>query len=215
MTRSSLGLSPQLYHYLVDASLRESEIARELRELTGQREDSNMQISPEQGQFMAMLVKLSGATRLLEIGTYTGYSALVMAEALPEKGQLLTLDIDSETARIANSYWQRAGLSHKIEQKLAPARETLRHLERPFDLVFIDADKTSYDHYYEQALRLLSPGGLIVLDNMLWGGSVADPYANDPDTLALKALNLKIRDDQRVDLSLVPVADGITLARKR
>ena len=215
MSRESLGLSPVLQDYLLSASLRESETARELRLLTGQRDDSSMQIAPEQGQFMAFLLKLMGARRVLEIGTYTGYSALVMAESLPEDGTVVTLDRNETTTGVAREFWEKAGVSHKIELRIGPARESLRELEGPFDLAFIDADKTNYGLYYEHALKLMEPGGLVVLDNMLWGGQVANPDANDPDTLALKALNQKIRDDERVDLSLLPVADGITLARKR
>jgi predicted O-methyltransferase YrrM len=210
-----MGLGPKLQNYLLSASLRETDVARELRDFTTARDDANMQIAPEQGQFLALLVKLTGAKRVLEIGTFTGYSALVMALALPESGRLVTLDLNQETAQIAKEYWEKAAVSHKIEQKLGPARETLRHLDGPFELVFIDADKSNYGFYYEYALKLSPSGGLIVLDNMLWNGQVADPDANDPDTLALKAMNEKIRDDQRVDLSLLPLADGVTLARKR
>jgi predicted O-methyltransferase YrrM len=195
--------------------LRESETARELRLLTGTRDDSSMQIAPEQGQFMALLLKLMQARRVLEIGTYTGYSALVMAESLPQEGRVVTLDRNESTAEIAREFWEKAGVSDKIELRLGPARESLKDLTGPFDLVFIDADKTNYGLYYEHALKLIEPGGLIVLDNMLWGGQVANPQTDDPDTLALQALNQKIRDDERVDLSLLPVADGITLARKR
>ena len=215
MSRDSLGLSPRLQNYLLSASLRETEVARELRELTAARDDAAMQIAPEQGQFLAMLVKLSKARRVLEIGTFTGYSALVMAEALPTDGLLVTLDINPRTTQTARSYWERAGVAHKIELKLGPARESLKSLNGPFDLVFVDADKTNYGFYYEHALKLLPAGGLIVLDNTLWGGQVADQNATDPDTLALKAINQKIRDDQRVDLSLLPLADGVTLALKR
>ena len=215
MSRESLGLSPVLQDYLLAVSLRESETARELRRLTGERDDSSMQIAPEQGQFMAFLLKLMGARRVLEIGTYTGYSALVMAESLPEDGRVVTLDRNEKTTGVAREFWEKAGVSHKIELRLGPARETLKELTGTFDFVFIAADKTNYGFYYEHALKLMEPGGLIVLDNMLWGGQVANPHADDPDTLALKALNRKIRDDDRVDLSLLPVADGITLARKR
>ena len=215
MSRESLGLSPVLQDYLLAVSLRESETARELRRLTGERDDSSMQIAPEQGQFMAFLLKLMGARRVLEIGTYTGYSALVMAESLPEEGRVVTLDRNEKTTGVAREFWEKAGVSHKIELRLGAARETLKELTGPFDFIFIDADKTNYGFYYEHALKLMEPGGLIVLDNMLWGGQVANPHADDPDTLALKALNQKIRDDDRVDLSLLPVADGMTLARKR
>ena len=190
-------------------------MARELRELTAKRSDSSMQIAPEQGQFMGLLVKLCGARRILEVGTFTGYSALVMAEALPEDGRVTSLDINPDTTQIARRHWERAGVSDKIELLLGAALDTMSTLDGPFDIVFIDADKSNYDHYYERALELLAPGGLIILDNMLWGGSVADPEIHDTDTKAIRALNEKLKHDERVDISLLPVADGITIARKR
>lgn len=215
MSRESLGLDPQLQNYLLDNSLRDDDLARELRDLTGKRSDSSMQIAPEQGQFMALLVKLCGARRILEVGTFTGYSALKMAEALPADGSLVALDINPDTTKIAREYWERAGVGGKIELVLGPALQSLSTLDGPFDIVFIDADKSNYDNYYERGLELLRPGGLIILDNMLWGGRVADTTATDADTVAIRALNHKLRDDRRVDLSLLPLADGITLARKR
>ena len=167
MSRDSLGLDPKLQNYLLAASLRETEVAAELRDLTGARDDAQMQIAPEQGQFLALLIKLIGAQRVLEIGTFTGYSALVMAQALPENGRLVTLDINQETAQKAREYWEKAGVADRIEQKLGAARETLRQLEGPFDLVFIDADKTNYGFYYEHALKLLPSGGLVVLLSLI------------------------------------------------
>jgi predicted O-methyltransferase YrrM len=214
MSRESLGLSPHLQSYLLDVSLRDGEVQRELRELTAQRSDSNMQIAPEQGQFMALLVKLIEAKQILEIGTFTGYSALVMATALPAEGSITTLDINRDTGDIARRFWEKAGVSHKVRQLFGPASELLKTLEGPYDLVFIDADKTNYETYYECALRLLRPGGVVLLDNVLWGGKVADPDVDDADTNALRALNQKIHQDPRVELSLLPLADGLTVARK-
>lgn len=215
MSRESLGLDPQLQNYLLDNSLRDDDLARELRDLTGKRSDSSMQIAPEQGQFMALLVKLCGARRILEVGTFTGYSALKMAEALPADGSLVALDINPDTTKIAREYWERAGVGGKIELVLGPALQSLSTLDGPFDIVFIDADKSNYDNYYERGLELLRPGGLIILDNMLWGGRVADTTATDADTVAIRTLNEKLKSDNRVDISLLPLADGITLARKR
>ena len=215
MSRESLGLSENLQKYLLSISSRETDILAELRQETLQRTDSMMQIAPEQGQFMAFLVKVTGANRILEVGTYTGYSALVMAQALPENGRITTLDVEPETSKMAHSYWQRANLSDKIEQVLAPAKESMPKLEPGFDLVFIDADKSNYDFYYEQALRLLKVGGLVLVDNVLWSGRVAESSVQDPDTVALRELNRKVHRDERVDLSLLPIADGLTIARKR
>lgn len=208
-----------LHQYLLDNSLREDPLLRELREETAQNPHANMQIAPEQGQFMALLVKLMGARRLIEIGTFTGYSSLCMARALPADSYLLCCDIDENWTRIAQGYWERAGVAGKIELKLAPATGTLQtlidqHRQNTFDLAFIDADKENYDHYYEHCLQLIRPGGLILLDNMLWDGKVADPSIDDADTRAIRALNKKLQSDQRVDFSLVPIADGVGMARK-
>lgn len=215
MTKRSLGLTDHLQEYLLAVSLRESEVLRKLREVTEKRDDSVMQIAPEQGQFLALLIRLLSVERILEVGTFTGYSSLVMAEALPEHGRIVTLDLNEETGDIARKFWNEAGLGGKIEQRLGPAIETLEKLDGPFDLVFIDADKGNYDSYYEKGLRLLKPGGLLVIDNVLWSGRVADSEARDLDTMTIKNLNERIHGDERVDLSLIPVADGLTLLRKR
>ena len=193
---------------------------RRLREETASMEQANMQIGPEQGQFMALLVELIGARSVLEVGTFTGYSALAMAAALPENGALVACDVSEEWTAIGRRYWEEAGVAHKIELRLAPALETLDALlaegrAGTFDFAFIDADKEGYDAYYERALELVRLGGLIALDNTLWEGKVADPAATDVDTEAIRAINAKLVLDERVTLSLIPVGDGLTLARKR
>ena len=220
MSNRSIGLDDRLYQYLLDHSLRESELLRELREETAADPKSMMQIAPEQGQFMALLVSLLQARRCIEVGVFTGYSSLSVAAALPEDGYLLACDVDPEWTAMARRYWQRGGVSDRIELVLAPAAETLQQRLKAgeagsYDFAFIDADKENYARYYEQCLELLRPGGLIVLDNMLWNGSVADPQRNDPDTAALKALNRQLVDDERIRLSLLPVADGLALCQKR
>ncbi len=220
MSNRTLQLTEPLYQYLCDVSLRESPLLRQLRQETAQDEMSQMQIAPEQGQFLALLVKVLGVRKLIEIGTYTGYSALCMASAMPNDGQLVCCDISDKWTQVARRYWAKAGVEDNIELHLAPALETLgkllsQGLARTFDFAFIDADKQNYDAYYEACLRLLRPGGVIALDNMLWSGRVANPREQDVDTRALRALNLKLRDDQRIDLSLLPIADGVTLIRKR
>jgi caffeoyl-CoA O-methyltransferase len=179
-----------------------------------------MQIGPEQGQFMALLVELMGAKRCLEIGTYTGYSALAVALALPPDGRLLACDVNEETTAVAKRYWAESGVAERIELRLAPALETLDSLiaegaENTYDFIFIDADKTNYDSYYERALKLLRPGGLIVVDNVLWDGAVINSASTDPATRAIRALNAKVKSDQRVSCSLLPVGDGLLLARRR
>jgi len=193
---------------------------RRLREETASMEQANMQIGPEQGQFMALLVELIGARSVLEVGTFTGYSALAMAAALPENGALVACDVSEEWTAIGRRYWEEAGVAHKIELRLAPALETLDALlaegrAGTFDFAFIDADKEGYDAYYERALELVRLGGLIALDNTLWEGKVVDPAATDVDTEAIRAINAKLALDERVTLSLIPVGDGLTLARKR
>jgi caffeoyl-CoA O-methyltransferase len=216
----NLGLRPTLYRYLLDVSLREPDVLRRLREATAELDEGDMQIGPEQGQFLALLLKLLGARRVLEVGTFTGYSALWMALALPDDGQLLACDVSAEWTGVGRRFWQEAGVAHKIDLRLAPAAETLAALladgqAGQFDFAFIDADKEGYDGYYEQCVELVRPGGLIAIDNVLWGGAVADPEADDEATVALRALNTKLHADEQVDLSLLPIGDGLTLVRKR
>ena len=219
MSNKTLALNDTLYQYLIEHSLREHPVLAILREETLQHPDVRMQIAPEQGQFMALLVKLIGAKQCLEIGTFTGYSALAVALALPEHGKLITCDINKEVTEIAQRFWTMAGQHHKIQLELAPALETLKNISvthmRKIDFAFIDADKTNYDSYYEYTLPLMQHGGLIAFDNVLWNGRVADPSINDPDTKAIRALNKKLLSDTRVDISMVPIGDGVLLARKK
>jgi predicted O-methyltransferase YrrM len=214
------AIDERLYAYLLAHEPREHQQLRALREYTQQIPGGRMQITPEQGHLLALLVRLIGAQRVLEIGTFTGYSALAMALALPADGRLTACDINEEWTGVARSYWQRAGVADKVDLRIAPALATLAQLEGEggldgFDLVFIDADKTGYDAYYETALRLVRPGGLIVLDNMLRRGRVADPCDGEADTIALRSMNTKIAADERVDRVLLPIASGMTLARRR
>lgn len=220
MSNRSIQLDNALYDYLLKNSLREPEVMRRLREETAGLPGADMQIAPEQGQFMALLVELMGARRCLEVGTFTGYSALAVACALPEDGRLVACDVNEKTTAVARRYWQEAGVAGKIDLRLGPAAETLSALlaegaAGSFDFVFIDADKTGYDTYYEQALKLLRRGGLVAIDNVLWGGAVTNSYADDADTRAIRTLNAKIALDQRVSCSLLPLGDGLTLALKR
>ncbi len=219
MSNRSIGLDDLIYQYMLETSLREPEVCRRLRSETASMSQANMQIAPEQGQFMAMLARMTGAVSFLEVGTFTGYSALVMALAMPENGRVVTLDVSEQWTMIARRYWQEAGVDDRIRLELAPASETLQgYLESgrrdSFDLAFIDADKTGYIDYYEACLKLIRPGGILMVDNTLWDGSVADPAITDADTEAIRAFNAHVRDDSRVDLSLVPIGDGLTLARK-
>ncbi len=220
MSRSTLGLDGRLREYLLNASLREPDVLRRLREETAAMPMSGMQTAPEQGQFMALLVELIGARRTLEIGVFTGYSSLWVALALPPEGRIVACDVSEEWTAVARRYWLEAGVADKIDLRLAPALETLDGLlaageAASFDFAFIDAEKTEYIDYFERALGLLRPGGLLAVDNVLWNGAVADPAADDDDTNAIRAFNDKLRDDRRVTLSMVPVGDGLTLARKR
>ena len=220
MTARTLNLDDALYQYLLDVSLRETPLLKRLRDETQALPMARWQVAPEQGQFLALLVKLAGARRLLEVGTFTGYSALCMAAALPADGSLMCCDIPGDYNAIARRYWQEAGLAGRIDLRLAPALETLAELERQgqgeqFDLVFIDADKANYPSYLEHALRLLRVGGLAVFDNTLWSGRVLETSPESADTRAIQALNLALKEDVRVDLSLLPIGDGLTLCRKR
>jgi predicted O-methyltransferase YrrM len=220
MPKQSLGLDNQLYNYLLSVSLREPEILLKLRQETASHPRSAMQISPEQGQFMRLLVQLIGAKKTLEVGVFTGYSSLSVALALPEDGKIIAADVSEEFTAIARRYWQEAGVAHKIDLRLAPGLETLDALlatgeAETFDFAFIDADKENYDGYYERSLQLIRPGGLIAIDNVLWSGQVANPQNQDESTQSIRALNEKLHHDERVTLSLVPIADGLTLAIKR
>jgi predicted O-methyltransferase YrrM len=219
MNNQHLGLDKNLYEYLLSVSLREPEILAKLREETAKHPMSIMQIAPEQGQFMSLLVQLIGAKKTLEVGVFTGYSSLVVALALPEDGKIVACDVSDEYTQIARRYWELAGVAHKIELHIAPALETLDQLiadgeAETFDFAFIDADKSAYDNYYERCLQLVRPGGLIAIDNVLWSGRVGDPEVQDNRTNQIRALNTKIQQDQRVNLSLLPIADGLTLAMK-
>ena len=220
MASRTLLLTDPLYDYLLKVSLRESPLLVRLREETEALPLAVMQISPEQGQFMALLVELIGARRTLEVGTFTGYSALCIARALPSDGQVVACDVSAEYTDIARRYWAEAGIADKIDLRLAPALDTLDALlddgqAGTFDFAFIDADKKNYDGYYERCLALVRTGGLIAVDNVLWDGAVVDPAKQDADTKAIRTLNLQLHQDERVSLSLVPIGDGLALARKR
>lgn len=219
MSRRTLNLDDALYGYLLGHSLREHPAQAALREATSGHPHAGMQISPEQGQLMQLLVRMLGSNQAIEVGVFTGYSALAVALALPEDGHLLACDISDEYTRIGRPYWEAAGVAHKIDLQLAPALATLdarlaAGAAGRYDFAFIDADKTGYDGYYERCLLLLRPGGLVAIDNVLWGGSVARA-AEDADTAALQALNSKLHRDERIDLAVLPIGDGLTLARKR
>ena len=218
MTFQTLG-SKHLSDYLHSVSLREPEILTQLRQETAQHPMGKMQIAPEQGQFMALLVQLIGAKKTLDVGVFTGYSSLVVALALPPDGKVVACERSEEYGAIARRWWQQAGVADKIDLHIAPAQETLARLlatgqTDTFDFVFIDADKSNYDNYYEQALQLVRPGGLIAIDNVLWSGRVADPQVQDNRTKKIRAFNHKLHQDTRISLSLVPIGDGLTLARK-
>lgn len=220
MSSKTISLDDRLRDYLWQVTDREPALLRRLREETARHPRAGMQISPEQGQFMTVLVELMGARKTLEVGVFTGYSSLIVALALPPDGRITALDVSEEFTSMARRYWAEAGVADKIDLQLAPATETLDRLlaegqAGTYDFAFIDADKTNYDAYYERCLKLLRPGGLIAIDNVLWNGDVADPRENDPDTVALRALNAKVHADERVTMSMVPIGDGLTLARKR
>lgn len=219
MSNRTLQLTDSLYEYLLASNPSESALLKDLREVTASDPMARMQIAPEQGHFLHFLIKLMGARRVIEVGTFTGYSALSMASAMPADGQLICCDISEEWTSVGRGFWKRAGVEKKIELILAPADQTLKQLiaegnQRRFDFAFIDADKEGYDSYYELCLTLLRSGGLMAIDNVLWSGKVADARCQDADTRALRALNRKIREDKRVDVCMLPVADGLTLIRK-
>ncbi len=215
-----LTISDELWEYMRRVTLREPALMQRLREETAHLPSSSCQISAEQGQFMALLMHLMGARRTIEVGVYTGYSALAVAQALPADGRVIACDISEEWTSVARRYWREAGVDHKIDLRLGPALATLdgliaSGLGNQFDFMFIDADKTNYANYYERALVLLRPGGLIGVDNVLWYGRVIDASVNDPDTRAIRAFNEQIKNDDRVWLSMLPVRDGLTLACKK
>ncbi len=219
MSDRNITLDKRLYQYLVDHSVREHPVSRELREATAGMKHAGMQISPEQGQFMALLVQLLGARRTIEIGVFTGYSALSVALALPPDGKIVACDVSEEWTAIGRKHWEKAGVAAKIDLRLAPGLETLDKLiaaggAGQYDFAFIDADKGNYLGYYERCLALLRRGGLITLDNTLWSGRVADPKENDDDTKAIRAVNDALHRDRRITVSLLPVGDGLTLALK-
>jgi caffeoyl-CoA O-methyltransferase len=229
MEKNDIQISKELYQYMLSTSLREHDALIALREVTAKKSNAIMQIPPEQGQFMALLLKMLGATKTLEIGTYTGYSTLSVALAMPDDSVTVTCDINSEWANIGREYWKKAGVENKIDLRIGPALETLDELisqgqKGTFDFAFIDADKVNYDGYYERSLELLRPGGLIAIDNVFLFGSVVDPELLDEDLkamisiediLAMRTLNEKLKNDERVDLSMLPIADGLTLVRKK
>ncbi len=219
MSNRTLSIDDRIYDYLCDVSINESELLRQLREETTKIEYSVMQISPEQGQFMSLLIKLMGATRAIEIGTFTGYSSICIASAMPENGKLVCCDISPQWTDIAEKYWVLAGLENKIDLYIQPAEQTLQMLlddgaERSFDFIFIDADKQNYIMYYEMALRLLRKGGMIAVDNTLWSGAVADPENTEAGTRAIRRFNEMIKNDDRVSQSLLTIGDGLTLILK-
>jgi predicted O-methyltransferase YrrM len=220
MSARALTMTDPLYGYLLSVNRPLPDLLARLRAETSQLPMARMQISVEQGRFMELVTQLIQAKKVLEVGVFTGYSALAVAQALPEEGTLIACDVSEEWTSIGRRYWQEAGVAHKIDLRIAPALQTLDGLLADghvgtFDFAFIDADKTNYDAYYERILQLLRPYGLIAIDNTLWGGQVADETVQDEDTVALRALNAKLRDDPRVALSVLPVGDGLTLALKR
>ena len=220
MANRSLGLSEELYGYLLNTGLREPEQLKRLRLATGKEELSLMRSAPEQGQLMAMLIRLMGARRVLELGTYTGYATLWMALALPDDGEIVTCDVSDAWTSVGGRFWSEAGVADKISLHLRPAIETLNILiadgqSESFDFVFIDADKEHYSAYYEASLKLLRCGGLMVIDNVLWGGSVIDADNQEISTVAIRAFNRALECDSRVDINMLPVADGITLVMKK
>lgn len=219
MSNQTINLDPSLSRYIQSVTLRESPEMRDLREATLKLDDYMMQIAPEQGQFMAFLVNLMGARNCIEVGTYTGYSALAVALALPEEGRLIACDVSTDFTDVGKPFWQRAGVSDRIDLRIGPALNTLDKLiesgeSEQFDFAFIDADKVSYSAYVERCYTLLRPGGVIAIDNVLWGGSVADASVDDEATVALRTLNAALHKDTRFDITMLPIGDGLTLLRK-
>ena len=221
MSNQTIQLNQELYEYLLSVSLRESQVLKDLRVATAALSGANMQIAPEQGQFMALLVKIIGAKRLIEIGTYTGYSALVCALALSDDGKIIAIDSDSASTSIAQDFWQQAKVDHLIELRIGDAQDILQSLlhknslKGAIDFVFIDADKIKYPIYYELSLELIRKNGVILFDNVLWGGAVVDEKNQDRNTIAIRNLNAHLLNDPRVDISMVPIGDGLTIARKK
>ena len=220
MSNQTIQLNQELYEYLLSVSLRESQVLKNLRVATAALSGANMQIAPEQGQFMALLVKIIGAKRLIEIGTYTGYSTLVCALALSD-GKIIAIDSDSISTSIAQDFWQQAKVDHLIELRIGDAQDILQSLlhknslKGSIDFVFIDADKINYPIYYELSLELIRKNGIILFDNVLWGGAVVDEKNQDRNTTVIRNLNLHLLEDPRVDISLVPIGDGLTIVRKK
>ncbi len=220
MSNQTIQLNQKLYEYLLSVSLRESQVLKNLRAATIDLSGANMQIAPEQGQFMALLVKIMGANRLIEIGTYTGYSTLVCALALSD-GKIIAIDSDPDSTAIAQDFWKQAKVDHLIDLRIGDAQDILHSLlhkdllKEAIDFVFIDADKVNYPIYYELSLELIRKNGIILFDNVLWGGAVADQENQNPNTTAIRKFNLHLLDDPRVDISLVPIGDGLTIARKK
>jgi predicted O-methyltransferase YrrM len=220
VSNASIGLSQELHAYLVKVGVREPDVLRRLRERTAAIPEHGMQIAPEQGAFMALLVKVMGARQCLEVGTFTGYSSTAVALALPPEGRLVCCDVSREWTDTARETWTEAGVADRVELRLGPALETLDQLLAEggggrFDFAFIDADKPNYDGYVERALRLVRAGGVIAIDNVLWSGRVADPSVDDESTVAIRSLNEKLAADDRVEVAMVPIGDGLTLLRVR
>lgn len=220
MSNQTLAVDERLYAYLLRVSLRESPLLARLREETARLPERSMQIAPEEGQFLAWLARLSGAKRCLEIGVFTGYSSLWVLSALPPDATLRALDVSEPYTQVARRYWREAGVEDQVDLWVAPARDSLSRMleageQGSYDLAFIDADKVGYLHYYEAVLELLRPGGIVAIDNVLWGGAVADPADHEADTEAIRTFNAHLHEDARIDLTLVPIGDGLTLARKR
>ena len=219
MSIRNLYIDDTIYEYIINNSFRDLPILKKLRDETRKMPDGRMQISSDQGQFMGLLVKLMNAKKIIEVGTFTGYSSLVMALALHQNGQIISCDISEKYTEVARKFWQEAGVSNKITLLLGPAKDSLVELIQngeagQFDMAFIDADKTNYKIYYENCLDLLRPGGLILIDNVLWSGKTANPKETDDETLAIRQLNFALHKDKRIELSLLPIGDGLTLARK-